>query len=623
MQTLARESADKIQPNRQSIDPFNNLNVLQKGLVLIAVPLISGLIAVALLLSLLDSSETQLVHEARVRKIHSLLNTSELRWGDAAVKSGCYAFSKEQKYRDEYNEDVAATKILYGELAELLKSNPEEMNALKPAMEVAEKLTTFGDWLVPEKPIVNGWSHTGELSKMEARLDFHRAIRECNRLTAALSKTIDKCEGVQSLDSSRARKRVRTSVVVFGSFSVVISAFLAALFSRSITNRLKIIMDNALLLASRSPLHERLSGTDEIAKLDQLFHQMSSELVEAGIKARAITDNAVDVICAVDSARRFTEINPACFKSWGYAPDALIGKRLIDIIDSDDVDRTLNEFHCAFSAGARVNFQNRVRRSNGSIAHARWSINWSPERKTYFCIAHDITKMVEIENLKREFVSMVSHDLRTPLTSLQSALALFESGAFGTLNDRGQNTVKRASDNLTRLINMIDGLLDIEKLEAGKMHMNMEVLDLAQIAARSVNAVAYLAETNGIKINCQDTHIDGFGDAAKLIQVVVNLLSNAIKFSPNGSTIEVSYLDTDDYFEMRVSDQGRGIPESHIEKVFSRFEQVDSADHTKKGGKGLGLAICKSIIEGHGGTIGVDSKFGAGSTFWFRIPHPQ
>ncbi len=623
MQMLPRKSTtNQVESSQRSFDPLNNLKVAHKGIVLVAVPLITGLIAVVLLLSALDRSESELRHEARVRKIHSLTSALQQRWCDAAIKSACYAFSKEQKYKDQYYDDVEATKAINIALEELMKDHPEELKALMLTERWSSKLQKFGGWLIPEKPRPF-WTHVGTLSQMEARLDMHRTLRACNRELIAFAKTIDKCEGVQQLDSAGARERVRKSVIIFGFFTVLVSACLAAFFSRSITNRLKVIMDNAVLLASRSPLHARLSGKDEIAKLDQNFHQMSFELVEAGIKARAITDNAVDVICAINAGSQFTEINPACRKSWGFEPEDLIGKRLIDIIDADDVDRTLADFNLAISAGASFKTQNKVRKKDGSIAHVRWSINWSPEKKTYFCIAHDITKMVEIENLKRDFVSMVSHDLRTPLTSLQSALALFESGTFGTLNDRGHKTVKRASDNLTRLINLIDGLLDIEKLEAGKMQMNMEVLDLAQIAARSVSAVAYLAETNGIEINCQNTHVDGFGDAAKLIQVVVNLLSNAIKFSPKGSRIEISYLDTDDYFEMKVSDQGRGIPESHIKKVFSRFEQVESADHTKKGGKGLGLAICKSIVEGHGGTIGVESKVGAGTTFWFRIPHPQ
>ncbi len=624
MQTLPEENnGQKPKDARPAFDPFNNLKIAHKGIVLVAVPLLTGLIAVGVLLWLLDRSDRELKRESRVRQIHALTTTFQRTAGALSVNAASYAFRKEQKYKDSYKANLQISDNAYQQLGELLKDNPEELNALQPAREDARRIREVGKMIMPETEFKDLRHHVNMMKIAEARMTFQRALRDSNRDVAAFLRTIDRCENVQLLDPVAGRERVRTSVTIFALLTLLVSASLAVFFSRSITSRLKIIMDNAVLLAARSPLHPNLTGRDEIAKLDQVFHQMSSEIVEAGTRARAITDNAIDVICAIDAGKRFVEINPACLKSWGFQPEELIGKRFVDIIATDDVDKTVAAFNQATGAGANITAKNKLQKKDGSIADMQWSLNWSPEKKTYYCIVHDITKREEIERLKRDFVSMVSHDLRTPLTSLRSALALFENGTFGTLNERGNQTVKKASDNLARLINLIDSLLDIEKMEAGKMQMNMEVLDVAQVALRSVDAVAYLAETNGIAIKCQSSHLEGFGDASKLIQVVVNLLSNAIKFSPKGSTIEISYLDTDDYFELRVKDEGRGIPESHLSKIFSRFEQVESADHSKKGGKGLGLAICKSIIEGHGGTIEVVSQPGQGSTFWFRIPHPQ
>ncbi len=603
--------------------PFNNLKVAHKGFVLVAVPLITVLIAVIVLLLLLDRSERELKRESRVRQVHALCSTFQRTWGEASVNAASYAFWKDQTYKDKFNNDVQLSRKTLDRLSDLLKNDHEEIRALQPLKDAGEDLVAISKLIMPEVEFKDARHHVNALRETDARISLHRRFRDANRAMAIFKKTIDKREGLQIVDPLSAREQVRWSVIVFGILTLITSATLAAFFSRSITNRLKIIMDNAVLLAARSPLHPRLTGQDEIAKLDQVFHQMASELIETGIKARAITDNAIDVICAIDAGKRFIEINPACIKSWGFQPEELAGKRFVDIIAPDDVNMTIDAFNTATSAEANITVKNKLQKNDGSIADMQWSLNWSPEKKTYYCIVQDITKREEIARLKREFVSMVSHDLRTPLTSLRSALALFENGTFGTLNERGNQTVKKASDNLARLINLIDSLLDIEKMEAGKMQMSKEVLDVAQLAARSVDAVAYLAETNGIAIKCQSSHLEGYGDASKLIQVAVNLLSNAIKFSPRGSTIEISYLDTDDYFEMRVKDEGRGIPESHLSKVFSKFEQVESADHSKKGGKGLGLAICKSIIEGHGGTIGVESLVGQGSTFWFRVPHPQ
>ncbi len=601
----------------------DNLKIAHKGIILVAVPLITGLIAVGILLWLLDRSDRELRREARVRQIHLMCSQLNRIWMDASVTAGAYAFTKEQTYKDQYNFANEQAYKLYAQLAELVKNSPEETKAFAPIAETVRRVSEQGRLLVPENDPGEGRPHINFMKLAQARANFQNSLHDSNRVFAEFRNTIDKVESTQLLDPVAARDRVRISVINFGLLTIIISSFLAAFFSRSITNRLMLIKNNAVLLASRSPLHERLSGRDEIAQLDSVFHQMAFELKETGVKSRAITDNAVDIICAIDAGKRFVEINPACRKTWGYAPEDLIGKRFADIIAPDDVDRTIADFNEATSTGDKITILSKVRKSDESFVHMQWSLLWSPEKKTYFCIAHDVSARHKVEQLKKDFVSMVSHDLRTPLTSLQGSLALFESGTFGDLNEKGVQTVNRSIENLTRLINLIDSLLDIEKMEAGKMHLSLEVLDVAAVVTRSVDAVAHVAEKNGIEIRKQTASLEGYGDAAKLIQVVVNLLSNAIKFSPKGSVTEISYLDTDEYFEVKVKDQGRGIPESHLAKVFSRFEQVESADHTRKGGKGLGLAICKSIVEGHGGKIGVESREGQGSTFWFRIPHPQ
>jgi two-component system, OmpR family, sensor histidine kinase VicK len=167
---------------------------------------------------------------------------------------------------------------------------------------------------------------------------------------------------------------------------------------------------------------------------------------------------------------------------------------------------------------------------------------------------------------------------------------------------------------------MINTLLDVERMESGNMEMNKEVAEISTIVSQAVNSVGYLAEKSGIKIVSEFEPIEAFADAGSLVQVMVNLLANAIKFSPSGSTITISALETPHFIEVRVSDQGRGIPKDALPSVFDRFKQVEASDRTEKGGSGLGLAICKSIIEAHGGIIGVESAEGKGTTFWWRLP---
>jgi len=225
--------------------------------------------------------------------------------------------------------------------------------------------------------------------------------------------------------------------------------------------------------------------------------------------------------------------------------------------------------------------------------------------------------LLRAEARKQEFVQMISHDLRTPLTSIQGTLALATRGSFGPLNDKGKGRVADAEEDTERLINMINELLDIEKMEAGKLELDCADVSLADIVDRSIESVRTYAETHGITAAREGDDATVNGDRDRLIRVVINLLSNAIKYSPAGSSVAVRLAKENGNAIVRVCDKGRGIPADAVGKIFDRFSQVEKSDAKK--GTGLGLAICKAIVEAHGGKIGVESSPDAGTTFWFCL----
>lgn len=226
----------------------------------------------------------------------------------------------------------------------------------------------------------------------------------------------------------------------------------------------------------------------------------------------------------------------------------------------------------------------------------------------------------ESQRQKQEFMAMVSHDLRSPLMSVKCTFEMLEDGVFGQLPSRASARVNGANNSVERLIVLINDLLDIEKVEAGKFDLFIRQESVKEIVARSVESVMSLADAKAIEIQQEVTDIQVEADSDRLVQVVVNLLSNAIKFSPNGSSISINALRNGDWLELRIKDQGPGIPEDFRESIFDRFQQAKTGEHGKKGSTGLGLAICKAIIEEHKGNIGVYCEHGNGSTFWFRIP---
>jgi PAS domain S-box-containing protein len=238
----------------------------------------------------------------------------------------------------------------------------------------------------------------------------------------------------------------------------------------------------------------------------------------------------------------------------------------------------------------------------------------------FLVVILDATQKHAIEQMRQEFIAMVSHDLRSPLTSVQTFLELLSAGICGDLNEKGKKKLESANRNVERLIDLIRDLLDLERFKSGIMIVNASEVSLATLVDRSVDAIKMQAEKLGIEIKSETPDLLIQADADRLVQAIVNILSNSLKFSSAGTTITISGKADSEWAELRITDQGRGIPIEDQVRIFERFQQVKESEADFKRGTGLGLPICKAIIEQHGGTIGVESEPGKGSSFWFRLP---
>jgi signal transduction histidine kinase len=290
--------------------------------------------------------------------------------------------------------------------------------------------------------------------------------------------------------------------------NIAITVVVAVVFSRRITSRLAILTDNSMRLAAGQTLHGVVDGTDEIAHLDKVFHNMADALAEA-------------------------------------------------------------------------------------------------------------------ERSKQEMIGMVTHDLKTPLTTVSALLEMLEEGMFGQLNDQGLANLKVVGRNVTRMNGLIRDLLDIEKIKSGMLTLVREDLDAKDLLNEAAESVQGIAAEKGIKVVVDCPFLEIYADNQRLQQVLINLLSNAIKFSPKDSQIELAAVPDGTFAHFTVKDHGRGIPANMQEAIFERFKQTHATDATVKGGTGLGLAICKALVELHGGQIGVISEPDKGSTFFFTIPVAQ
>lgn len=236
-----------------------------------------------------------------------------------------------------------------------------------------------------------------------------------------------------------------------------------------------------------------------------------------------------------------------------------------------------------------------------------------------------LTLSIDNERATRErkeaIVSVVSHDLRTPLCALLHTMEMLADNIYGNLPEQAKGKVAQSEKNIGRLITLINKLLDTEKQNASLASPKFENVDLIPILSEALELVSGLAERSNIVfvVNTQAS-LAIIGDKQSLGQVLVNLLSNAIKYSPHDSKIFVEATDKDSFLEFRLKDSGPGIEADIQTKIFEKFQQGEKSPYNSLASTGLGLAICKEIIENHGGTIGVLSTVGNGSTFWFKLP---
>jgi signal transduction histidine kinase len=233
----------------------------------------------------------------------------------------------------------------------------------------------------------------------------------------------------------------------------------------------------------------------------------------------------------------------------------------------------------------------------------------------------------EQERMKNEFVSTVSHELRTPLTSIRGSLALLAGGVAGPLAPPVAEMVGIAHKNSERLLRLINDILDLDKVESGRLDVCLEPVELAPLLAQAVEAHRGYADTYGVRV---ELALEAPGararvDVDRLGQVVANLLSNAIKFSPRGERVTVRLSREGSRLRVGVEDRGPGVPDAFRARIFQRFAQADGSDARKRSGTGLGLSIARALVERQGGTLDFTSAPGAGSTFWFDLPewHPE
>lgn len=603
-----------------------NLKLSHKAFILIAVPLLFELVFVGALALLWQSAEQEATNDMRSKDIIAKANTIATETEEAFITLYSYNKDPDAIALERYRSKMQDIKDNLNALAEMTADRPSEIELVKKAMIAYTNGEDLGNWVLDA--IKRGESLEEKDQLLHGRLPMRVRVFKVSRDLTYLVHRLGKLEENRSIELSKRRSRgLMVPIFIFGVIANVLLALMLAWFFNSGTQkRLRVLMDNSNRLARGATLSQRLEGGDELAELDRLFHHMADDLREAMAKEHAVVANAVDVICSVDEKLFFRSLSPAANEVFGRSPEDLTGLKLASLILPEDFEATVKDFERARDKGDKPFFENRIKR-NDAIVDVRWSAYWSNNEQAYYCVVSDISARREIERLKQEFVSMMSHDLRTPLMSIQASLSILSAGATGDLSASARNQVEDAERNIAYIISLINSLIDMERMDASRLQVHRTDTELLPLLEAAVQAIRGLATHKGITIAVEnvDPDLEVNADGDRVIQLLINLMSNALEFSSKGTTISLRIALLTDFVEVSVCDQGRGIPASDLNSVFDRFKQVKATDATQHKGFGLGLAICKTIVEEHGGEIGVKSVEGKGTTFYFTLPlgaHP-
>lgn len=489
---------------KETVSSIANLKLREKGLILVLLMLVCEFSYLGVLGYLLHEAESRAYLEARNKAIAQQAAYMYDAGFEAITALFAYKETKEPAAADLYDTRIHNIEDGVRQLILLTEGDAPKREALSRIVTPARKLTAL---MRKAKQAIDGVN--------TSVLDLSPYQREAVELTKQIKPEIEfigqksATDETAAIDLERAQNTAQLVFVLGFPLNIVLALVLGLIFTRNLSARIALLVDNVRRVPLKQPLHKLMQGKDELAELDVFLHDMAKQLEE-------------------------------------------------------------------------------------------------------------------LAELKQEFMQMVAHDLRSPLCSIRGTLSLMVDEAYGPVSNEGQKALHSAERSSGRLVQLINDLLDIDKLEAGKFDLLFEPVLLSDVLAKSLDSVSYLAEQKNQNLIIPTTDIDLDADEGRLVQVLVNLLSNAIKFTPAKGTIEVRIgTEAPGTVKVEVIDTGRGMPEEFLPKLFNRFEQVELNDSRLKGGSGLGLAICKALITEHHGEIGVSSEPGRGSTFWFQLPLRQ
>jgi PAS domain S-box-containing protein len=597
-----------------------NLKFSQQILLFLSLPVVFQIVFVCLLTSNLAELVDCNKKEAAVTDVMMAANNFFANIASGAGSQILYKKTGEELDKKAFAGTLSAFSEEELRLRDMLQSRPSTARQVKPFEEMLLSLKEAF------KKGIKALDSQDRIDEAVAFLQIRRSLNRADSLVHDLRRVL----GEERQDIANRQKavleRIYATIVAGLAFNLSMTVIFVLIFERKTARGFARLTDNIIALGAGRKLSGRVEGQYELAALDKVLHQVSDNLAEARLKEKSIVENADDMICSLDQSLRFVLTNPACSRVFKMGVDDLRGRSLLTLLRAKDADRAAQLFNRIIESEGKGSFELSLVGQEGNITETQWNVIWSAEKQNLFCVAHDISQRKHLERLRSDFVAMISHDLRSPLTSLQLTLNVLASSA-GELSDKNISRIKRAEDSTGELVSMVNELLEVEKLESGVFELNLENIESIALVHRAIGLLADSAQAKELIMTVHTPGSKSAGlspviavDKDRVVRVLTNLLANAIKFAPVGSKIKTTVFADGPSVYFEVTDQGPGIEPANLALVFERFRQVKDASGATSQGSGLGLAICKAVAEAHGGEVGVRSEVGKGSTFWLKLP---
>jgi PAS domain S-box-containing protein len=362
---------------------------------------------------------------------------------------------------------------------------------------------------------------------------------------------------------------------------------------------------------------------DEKTQNEEIAWKKYEKVLGEKKETEAVIRSVAEGLVVVDAKGRVVMMNPAAERLLDVSRKEKIGKSILDQLKENQmvslIKNSPSKEYREIELISQQDETKKVLRESSAVIE-----NENGQPVGMVAVLSDITKQKELDRLKSTFVANVSHELRTPLVAIQKSISLILGRETGPITPTQEQFLSIADRNLTRLSRLIEDLLSLSKLEAGKVQLNRQPHQIGQVIQDTVDARANWVKTKGI--NLEVSVPEGLPevnvDSDKIIQVLTNLIGNAIKFTPNNGKIIVgaALSKEENAITASVADNGIGIPKEHLGKIFDKFYQVGERVATDIGGTGIGLSVAKEIVEIHGGRIWVESEHGSGAKFIFTLP---